>query len=334
MPKPTPSVPRTLLREVKRLVEREPSIEAIVLFGSRARGDAHPGSDYDLAVVSTAPDRDVHALCEPLARAGDAIQIVPVEPQALRTWRNTCNRVERAVVVDGEPLAGTWRRPRHRRDACDMDHDAFAERFTSFVSHAKAAIADIALARSRAKAGTNQGAFNAFRAGEHAAKATLTLYGLTPRKLHGVNQLAEQLRSARRGARDQDQRSSLADHIDQLDGNSERLNALDYAIRLFEPTAATERRLELAVELAEGCLDLYARKATGPSRKPTTPADAHREALEEIVETLHGSPESLHQQPSRSRLSTDANAAIEALCTNAADWIKSRRHSTPDAAED
>ena len=125
MPKLTPSVPRTLLREVKRLVDREPSIEAIVLFGSRARGDAHPGSDYDLAVVSTAPDRDVHALCEPLARAGDAIQVVPVEPQALRTWRNTCNRVERAVVVDGEPLAGTWRRPRHRRDACDMDHNAF-----------------------------------------------------------------------------------------------------------------------------------------------------------------------------------------------------------------
>ena len=82
------------------------------------------------------------------------------------------------------------------------------------------------------------------RAGEHAAKATVTLYGLTPRKLHGVNQLAEQLRSARRGARDQDERDSLADHIVQLDGNRERVNALDYAVTLFEPTAATARQTQ------------------------------------------------------------------------------------------
>jgi len=324
MPNPTPSVPRALLREAKRLVEHEPSIEAIVLFGSRARGDAHPDSDYDLAIVSTAASRDVRALCQPLAQTGDAVQIVPVEPQALRTWRNACNRVERGVVVDGEPLAGAWRRPRHRREACDMDHDAFAERFRSFVSHAKAAVADIAFAHAEGLDGTNQGAFNAFRAGEHAAKATLTLYGLTHRKLHGMYPLADQLRAARRGARDQEERNRLAEQIDELNGNSEELNELDYAIELFEPTTTTERRLKLAAELAEHCLDRYARQATAPSRKPTTPTDAHARALKRIVANLYASPESLHKHPSRSRFGTNANAAVEALCERAAHCIERR----------
>ena len=31
-------------------------IERVVLFGSRARGDARPGSDYDVAVFLNGPD--------------------------------------------------------------------------------------------------------------------------------------------------------------------------------------------------------------------------------------------------------------------------------------
>lgn len=199
-----------------------------------------------------------------------------------------------------------------------MDHDAFAERFRSFVSHAKAAVADIAFAHAEGLDGTNQGAFNAFRADEHAAKATLTLCGLTHRKL------ADQLRAARRGARDQEERNRLAEQIDELNGNSKELNELGYAIEFFEPTTTTERRLKLAAELAEHCLDRYARQATAPSRNPATPTDAHARALKRIVANLHASPESLHKHPSRSRLGTDANAAVEALCERAAHCIERR----------
>ena len=332
MTRPAPNVPPALLREAKHLVEREPGIEAIVLFGSRARGDAHRESDYDLAVVSAAPAREVRALCEPLARASGTIQIVPVEPEALRVYRNTCNRVERAVVVDGQPLAGTWHRPRHRQEARDMDHDAFAKRFGSFISHADAAIRDIARARQRRVTGTNHGAFNTFRAGEHVAKTTLALYGLTPRKIHGVNQLADQLRSARQGAKDQDERNALAERIDQLNGRSDELNQLDYEIKIFESTNATEQRLKLAVELAERCLDLYARKATAPARRPTSPPDAHARALGEIFEELHSSPASLYKQPSRAVLGDNTNAAIDALCTSAADGSRTEQRTAPAIA--
>ena len=80
MPTTSTPVPRSVLREANRIVEAEPAIEAIVLFGSRARGEHHRGSDIDLAVVSTAPRDKVWDACCSLTEASDAVQIVPVDP--------------------------------------------------------------------------------------------------------------------------------------------------------------------------------------------------------------------------------------------------------------
>ena len=44
-----------LLREMVDLIVREVEPEAIILFGSRARGDARPDSDVDLLVVEKEP---------------------------------------------------------------------------------------------------------------------------------------------------------------------------------------------------------------------------------------------------------------------------------------
>lgn len=334
MPGTTAPVPPSVLREASRIVETEPAIEAIILFGSRARGDHHRESDVDLAVVSTAPHREVWDACRSLTEASEAVQVVPVDPAALRTYRNTANRVERSVVVDGEALAGTWHRPPHRREATEMDHDAFANGLRRFTSHAKSAISDIAEAKELGDDGTNSGTFNAFRAGEHAAKAVLTLYGLTPRKIHGVTELAKQLRNARQGAPDQPERETLAGQIDELNGNADKLNKADYDDLLVERMDATERRLTLAARLAERCVDLHARQATAPSRKPTTPPDAHARALKRIASTFHGSPESLHKHPSRGRLSPETNAAIESVCTRAAVAAEAQAHQArADMAE-
>ena len=103
-----------------------------------------------------------------------------------------------------------------------------------------------------------------------------------------------------------------------MNGNADQLATADYASELVEPTETTEQRLTRAARLAERCVDLYARQATGPSREPTTPPDAQARALEQIADSFHGSSESLHKAPSRVRLSPDTNAAIESVCTAAA----------------
>ncbi len=45
----------TPLHQMVETIDREISPEVIVLFGSRARGDARPNSDVDLLVVKTGP---------------------------------------------------------------------------------------------------------------------------------------------------------------------------------------------------------------------------------------------------------------------------------------
>ena len=44
-----------LLHQMVDTIVREVSPEAIILFGSRARGDARPDSDVDLLIVETEP---------------------------------------------------------------------------------------------------------------------------------------------------------------------------------------------------------------------------------------------------------------------------------------
>ncbi|URR36385.1 nucleotidyltransferase domain-containing protein [Thermosynechococcus sp. HN-54] len=44
------------LETILAVIRRHPTVKRVVLFGSRARGDAHSGSDIDLAIA--APDMD------------------------------------------------------------------------------------------------------------------------------------------------------------------------------------------------------------------------------------------------------------------------------------
>ena len=46
---------KQLLQEMVEVIVREVDPETIILFGSRARGDARPDSDVDLLVVETEP---------------------------------------------------------------------------------------------------------------------------------------------------------------------------------------------------------------------------------------------------------------------------------------
>ncbi|MCG3128515.1 MAG: hypothetical protein CHACPFDD_03404 [Phycisphaerae bacterium] len=97
------------LRELVRRIAQLRSDACIILFGSRARGDARPGSDLDLMVITQA-DRS------PLAIAGDlyaaladrdfGLDIVVMPRDRVRRARDGFDPFLNEVLAQGRVLHG------------------------------------------------------------------------------------------------------------------------------------------------------------------------------------------------------------------------------------
>ena len=84
---PSPAMPREALQGAAReMAAAHPWVEAVYLFGSRARGDARPGSDVDLAVLpgSSGPPEDRLGVEAELARFAEDRLGVPVDVVLIR----------------------------------------------------------------------------------------------------------------------------------------------------------------------------------------------------------------------------------------------------------
>jgi len=83
-------------------------IERVVLFGSRARGDASPDSDYDIAVfLNGLTDRwkEVRRIADiEVAILGETGAIVEALPHAAGTWRDPNSPLMREIRKDGRDL--------------------------------------------------------------------------------------------------------------------------------------------------------------------------------------------------------------------------------------
>jgi predicted nucleotidyltransferase len=85
-----------------------PRIERVVLFGSRARGDARPDSDYDIAVFLkdlSSRWNEVRRIADvEIAILGNTGAIVHAMPYAAGSWRDTSSPLMREIRKDGVDL--------------------------------------------------------------------------------------------------------------------------------------------------------------------------------------------------------------------------------------
>jgi predicted nucleotidyltransferase len=92
---------------VERLVQAF-NPEAIYLFGSRARGDATPLSDFDLMMI-TAPEEDADGIdlakaYEPVQGLGIACEIIPCSCPTFERERGALTGICRSVAREGRLL--------------------------------------------------------------------------------------------------------------------------------------------------------------------------------------------------------------------------------------
>ena len=101
----------TLLDRMVRAIVAEVDPEQVILFGSRARGDAREDSDVDLIVVEAEPfgpersrHREMVRLYHALAGFRVAIDVLVYSRDDVEYWRDSLNHVLARALREGRTL--------------------------------------------------------------------------------------------------------------------------------------------------------------------------------------------------------------------------------------
>ena len=98
---------QTVLDEMVSRIREVASPERIVLFGSRARGEAGPESDYDILIVAPSaelPWRRTPPLYRALAGLGVPKEIVWWTPEEIAEWRGVRSHFINTALREGKVL--------------------------------------------------------------------------------------------------------------------------------------------------------------------------------------------------------------------------------------
>ena len=103
----------SLLRQMVDVIVRERSPEAIILFGSRARGDARADSDVDFLVIEKEPFSPQRSRRKEVARLQMALRKLPLSKDIIlysrdefEHWRNSLNHLAGRASREGRLLHG------------------------------------------------------------------------------------------------------------------------------------------------------------------------------------------------------------------------------------
>ena len=98
------SLDEGLVRDIVRRIVDVAQPEKVILFGSRARGDAHPGSDYDLLVIKQSDEpryRRSAPLYVALADLPVEVEVMVYTPQEVEEWSQVPQAFITTAVREG-----------------------------------------------------------------------------------------------------------------------------------------------------------------------------------------------------------------------------------------
>ena len=244
------AVPADIRADAERLLRRRRDARAVVLFGSRARGQAHEFSDWDVALITRSGDRERFLEPDEHGFSRSNVDCLVMPESVIEADSRTVGRLTRGLLRDAVVLAGRWTR--------NLPATGVHMNVDDYISHLKAALKRFKrsadeygeLGDELASWRSDDSACDAFvqltsDATERSGKALLIGLGLDPEHSHSMAKLAEQARRA--GFSDQARR--LAD----LNGGTHQDHMADY----IGEAKATVEQCRRAIPRFQGALRLY-----------------------------------------------------------------------------
>ncbi|MDD9984181.1 MAG: nucleotidyltransferase domain-containing protein [Gammaproteobacteria bacterium] len=249
-----------LRRTAVEAVGSIPGIEAVVLYGSRARGTARATSDWDVAILSHAAPEQERAAAR-LFHALERVNSIVMKPETLEAHCNQGTRLESAIARQGRLLAGEWTRPPCRIENLDVTPEDFGENLETAVRDLRSVFLALCDAALDGRLYVPNVVEDSQQAAEALAKTVIAGFGLSPVAVHDLNALATQLENAYRGRmRDAGERRRFAAAIRALDGNTKAVHEARYHRGPVEPPARTARRVASTLSLQTDWLRWYAER--------------------------------------------------------------------------
>ena len=247
-----------LRRTAAEAVGSIPGIEAVVLYGSRARGTARATSDWDIAILSHAAPDDEEAATRLLGKLERVCPIV-MKPESIEEHCNQGTRLESAIARQGRLLAGEWTPPRCRIENLDVNPEDLKRNLDTATDDLRSAFLVLCEAAFNGLLYVPKVVEESQQAAEALAKTVIAGFGLSPATVHDLDALATQLENAYRGrARDAKERRLFAASIRELDGNTEAAHGARYHATPVEMPERTAARIGCAMRLQTMWLRWYA----------------------------------------------------------------------------
>ena len=201
-----PEVTQALLDRMIRTIVDEVDPEQVILFGSRARGDARPDSDVDLLIIESqpfGPDRSRHEEEARISRALPATQvdrdILVYSRDEIERWRGSLNNVAaralregRVVYTRGWGVPSTTSRPCSVRDGDEPQPDVDQARL--LLDMADGDLGAVRAMRDRAEFTDEIFGFHVQQAAEKCFKAWIALLGEEYPLTHDLGKLIDAIR--------------------------------------------------------------------------------------------------------------------------------------------
>ena len=285
---------RKRLRAVAREAVRSPAIDAVVLFGSRARGDFRPDSDWDVALIANSDcgHPDVLATRKRIESLGQhaEFEIWERTTQYLRENASRSNLVAGGVATQGVPLAGQWPlTPAAHGGQQSMDLEIMRVQQAGVCEFIASGWLAAGMQYGESNPDTRRVSYLSGLAAELLAKDIIASHSVQPVRYHNLNGLAEQLEGLPLQAwESEEHRAEEVEALREMNGITARLHLGVYIDHPTEGESLEKgiRRLLLAMKLQASWL---ARCASRGSEWNRAARDAGRKMLK-TARTLRAMP--------------------------------------------